>query len=141
MAYNAAVPTYCLPMPAMLVAPSRPVAGNDAGQHIMQVLNEELAREASMCEELLAVEPDRSLCKWPLLTLARLRAAQAMLHGSATGEVGNAATSNAHGSAHIYRELLEVDPVRRGYYLDELEGRAQVVTRPLLVPVRQTSLA
>lgn len=107
----------------------------------MQVLDEELAREAAMCEELLAVEPDRSLCKWPLLTLARLRAAQAMLQGSATGDMGSRAINHVNCSAHTYRDLLEVDPLRRGYYLDELEGRAQVVTRPLHVPVRQTSLA
>ena len=107
----------------------------------MQVLTEELAREAAMCEELLAVEPDRSLCKWPLLTLARLRAAQAMLQSSATGDTGSSAISNVDSSAHMYRELLEVDPLRRGYYLDELGGRAQVVTRPLHVPLRQTTLS
>ena len=114
---------------------------HDVWQHFMQLLDKELAREASMCEELLAVEPDRSLCKWPLLTLARLRAAQAMLQGNVTGEAGGCAISNVDRSAHIYRELLEVDPLRQGYYVDELAGRAQVVTRPLHVPVRRTSLA
>ena len=93
-----------------------------------------------MCEELLAVEPDRSLCKWPLLTLARLRAAQAMLQGSAAGEGGACATSSAEHSGDIYRELIKVDPLRRGYYMDELEGRARVVTQPLLVE-QQTSMA
>lgn len=107
----------------------------------MQVLAEELTREAAMCEELLAVEPDRSLCKWPLLTLARLRAAQAMLQGGTTGDTGSSATSHVDSSAHIYRELLEVDPLRRGYYLDELGGRAQVVTRPTHEPLQPTTLA
>ena len=125
----------------MMGLPSWPVTCDGVRQHGMQVLDEELAREASMCEELLAVEPDRSLCKWPLLTLARLRAAQAMLQGSAPGDTGSCATSSEDFSAHIYRELLEVDPLRRGYYLDELEGRGQVVTRPLHVPLRKTPLA
>jgi len=31
-----------------------------------------LAQEVMRCEALLESEPDRSKCKWPILTLARL---------------------------------------------------------------------
>lgn len=63
-----------------------------------QVLEEELAREAAVCEELLAVEPNRSQCKWPLLTLARLRRAQALLQPRAAGDAGS--VTSAQAAAH-----------------------------------------
>ncbi len=31
----------------------------------------------------------------------------------------------------LYTELMELDPMRRGYYKDALEGKAAVVTRPV----------
>ena len=39
----------------------------------MQDLAEIIEQEVDMCTQLLEVEPDRAKCKWPLLTLARLR--------------------------------------------------------------------
>ena len=53
-----------------------------------------------MCEELLAVEPDRSLCKWPLLTLARLREAQAMLQRDAAHETTAGGPSSRVAAMH-----------------------------------------
>ena len=53
-----------------------------------------------MCEELLSVEPDRSLCKWPLLTLARLREAQAMLQRDAADETTAGGPSSRAAAPH-----------------------------------------
>ena len=74
-----------------------------------QVLDATLDREARAAEELLRVEPDRGRCKWPLLTLARLRELQAALQGD---------DSRREQARRIYAELEEVDPLRAGYYRD-----------------------
>lgn len=31
----------------------------------------------------------------------------------------------------LYEELMDIDPMRKGYYIDALEGKANVVTRPV----------
>jgi hypothetical protein len=45
------------------------------GQAIRDVLSKEIVR----CEVLLESEPDRSKCKWPLLTMARLLELRSLL--------------------------------------------------------------
>lgn len=96
-------------------------------------------------QELLEIEPD---AKWPLLTLVRLQELQLQVAGGsapaaaadaagqaagaageerAAGEVsGNLAQEVAEG----YSRLIELDPLRQGYYRDALAGRAHVVARP-----------
>jgi geranylgeranyl transferase type-2 subunit alpha len=91
-------------------------------------------------QELLEVEPD---AKWPLLTLTRLKELQQQVQASSSGSTsGDAATSGpaaaAAGSGESlaaevaagYARLIELDPLRRGYYQDAVEGRAHVVARP-----------
>ena len=73
------------------------------------------------CRELLALEPDVTKCKWPLLTLARLYRLQA----AATGQAQQLQAE----SRALYEQLIEADPKRAGYYRDELAGRASVGLR------------
>jgi geranylgeranyl transferase type-2 subunit alpha len=41
-----------------------------------------------------------------------------------------AAESTVHKRAEdLYRELMDIDPLRKGFYKDALEGRAAVVTK------------
>lgn len=78
-----------------------------------------LEREITTCSELLEVEPSS---KWPLLTLARLREAQQRLRGE---------EGLPDDVRDIYQQLITLDPMRRGYYQDALDGRAFVVTQSL----------
>ncbi len=39
---------------------------------LSQEINDVVSREITRCEVLLESEPDRSKCKWPILTMARL---------------------------------------------------------------------
>jgi len=102
-------------------------------------------------QELLEIEPD---AKWPLLTAVRLKELrQQVLTSSSTGSGsgssrggggagaagGSAAAggSNSGGSSSLaaevaegYARLIELDPMRAGYYKDALEGRAHVVAQP-----------
>ncbi|KXZ54759.1 hypothetical protein GPECTOR_4g829 [Gonium pectorale] len=85
-----------------------------------------LEREAGrLLADHLAAEPD---AKWPLLTLARLREAQARL-----GLGGSAADCEAllAEARSIYGRLMVLDPLRRGYYQDAIDGRAFVVVQAL----------
>ena len=68
-------------------------------------------REEGACRELLEVEPDRSKCKWPLLTLARILDLQLAL-----GAVDRARVREE--SHELYAQLEQIDPLRRGYYRD-----------------------
>ena len=97
-----------------------------------------LAAEATACEELLAAEPDRSLCKWPLLALAHLADARAGLarlvkEGREGGGGGPGSTpppppaAGASASSALCAELAALDPLRRGFYEDVGAGRAAVV--------------
>ena len=65
------------------------------------------AGEADALAELCDLEPD---CKWPVLTLARLRD----LEGTEAGAVE---------SARRFTQLVRLDPTRRGFYCD-CGGRA-----------------
>ncbi|KAK9807311.1 hypothetical protein WJX73_000196 [Symbiochloris irregularis] len=94
----------------------------DEGSPAHQDLTEIFEQEVDMCNQLLEVEPDRTKCKWPLLTLARLQEMQQQL-GLRAGSQG----STQQSAADIYRELMVVDPKRKGYYADALEGRAHVM--------------
>jgi geranylgeranyl transferase type-2 subunit alpha len=91
------------------------------------VLRSVLAREVRRFEEdHVAAVPD---AKWPLLTLARLKEAQARLGlceggGGGGGELLEAARG-------IYRRLMALDPMRRGYYQDAVDGKAFVVVQAL----------
>jgi len=86
-----------------------------------QVLAREVGR---MREDHLAAEPN---AKWPLLTLARLQEAQARLGLCAREEEG-LLLEEVRGA---YLRLSELDPMRRGYYQDAVEGRAFVVVQAL----------
>jgi hypothetical protein len=57
----------------------------------LQEVEDVLAQEIERCETLLDSEPDRSKCKWPMLTLARLLELQASLSGQS---VSNAMQHN-----------------------------------------------
>ena len=48
---------------------------------MVQELMETLQQEVERCETLLSSEPDRSKCKWPILTLARLLELQRGISG------------------------------------------------------------
>lgn len=90
------------------------------GPHVLpQVLASVLAREvARLQDDHLASSPD---ARWPLLTVTRLREAQAKLGlGDAPREELMASVSAA------YRRLMELDPLRRGFYQDALEGKSFV---------------
>lgn len=79
-----------------------------------------LQREATMCQELLDMEPD---AKWPMLTKARILRALGEWSGDADG------ASLEAGAQELYTALQEVDPARKGYYADEVEGRCCVLLR------------
>lgn len=63
---------------------------------------ETLDREAALCREIIEMEPSS---RWPVATLARLRAAS----GTDTG---------AEESRECFKKLEGLDPMRRGYYCD-----------------------
>lgn len=92
-----------------------------------------LAAEAAACEELLAAEPDRALCKWPLLALAHLADARAglaaLVKGGEQGGRGGGGGEDATPppAKALYDELAALDPMRRGFYEDAAAGRAAVV--------------
>ena len=67
---------------------------------------------------------DRSGQKWPLLTLARLRELQHQLSDQGSED------SQAEAQ-EIYHKLLDIDPMRKGYYVDAMQGKAAQVTRSL----------
>lgn len=80
-------------------------------------------------QELLEVEPD---AKWPLLTLTRLREVEQQVR-SGGGGGGDAAGGGADLAAEVaggYAQLIELDPLRKGYYEDARDGRAHVVAKP-----------
>ena len=55
------------------------------GSALLQELNELLTKEIGRCEGLLEAEADRSKCKWPILTMARLLELRDSLHVQQTG--------------------------------------------------------
>lgn len=89
-----------------------------------QEVGELLQKEVGKCDELLSVEPDRSKCKWALLTKARLRELQLELANNDPSDAGW-----RDEIRQLYRELSEVDPLRKGYYQDCLQGKAHVVLK------------
>jgi geranylgeranyl transferase type-2 subunit alpha len=98
-------------------------------------LSATLEAETEACEELLEAEPDRSKCKWPLLTLARLSAARAWLErsrgGEGEGDKGENASSLAPtppaDAVAIFEQLVVLDPLRKNFYRDAAAGRARFV--------------
>ena len=50
-----------------------------------------------------------------------------------TGEGARSAGSGRQEVVRLYKELMGIDALRKGYYEDALEGRAAVVTRPAAV--------
>jgi geranylgeranyl transferase type-2 subunit alpha len=102
-------------------------AAGDAGAEAdaAAVLRSVLAREVQRFQEdHVAAVPD---AKWPLLTLARLKEAQARLGLCEEGAAG-ALLEEARAA---YRRLMQLDPLRRGYYQDALDGKAFVVVQAL----------
>ncbi|KAG1679956.1 hypothetical protein FOA52_007020 [Chlamydomonas sp. UWO 241] len=91
-----------------------------------EVLSAVLAREVQRLEDdHLSAAPD---AKWPLLTVARLKEAQARLGLLAGGRSSDEVLAEAKGA---YARLMELDPLRRGYYQDALDGKAFVVVQAL----------
>ncbi len=104
----------------------------------LQTFEAILEDQASMCQEILQMEEqagdaseDRSGQKWPLLTLARLREVQHQLSSPA-----NSACPEAQW---IYQTLIEIDPFRKGYYIDAMHGKAAQITRSLNSSVTASS--
>ena len=100
----------------------------------VQTLEAVLKEQAEMCQEILQMEEqagadddDKSGQKWPLLTLARLREVQHQL--------SKPADSTCPEAQRIYETLIDIDPLRKGYYMDALQGKAAQVTRSLVSPV------
>lgn len=96
----------------------------------MQAFEAVLEEQAEMCQEILQMEEqantgieDKSGQKWPLLTLARLREVQHWL--------SSVADSRCPAAQHIYETLISIDPLRKGYYIDAMQGKAAHVTRSL----------
>lgn len=101
-----------------------------------EALSSTLEAETAACEELLEAEPDRSKCKWPLLTLARLSEARAWLErerssssrgggGSGDAEKGAALSRKPPADAvAIFEELAVLDPLRKNFYRAAAAGRA-----------------
>ena len=72
-----------------------------------------LKREAGRCRELLEIEPERTRCKWPLLTLAHILGLQ---HSAKAGNEETVAERQ-----EICAELAQIDPLRKGFYADAAE--------------------
>jgi geranylgeranyl transferase type-2 subunit alpha len=99
-----------------------------------------LEAESTACEELLEAEPDRSKCKWPLLTLARLSEARAWLERKRGAKNDGDDGSDSDGESErkgvsrkppaaavaIFEQLAELDPLRRNFYRDAASGRVFV---------------
>lgn len=62
--------------------------------------------------------------KWPLLMVAQLKQAQADLM-----EDPGQQQALRQQVAALYTQLMEVDPLRKGFYQDAAAGRAAVVVR------------
>ena len=95
----------------------------------MQALEAVIQSQIETCQEVLELEQqvqgqERSGQKWPLLTLARLRELQHQLSGP------DSETAQAEAQ-RMYQILLEIDPMRKGYYMDAMQGKAAQVTRSL----------
>ena len=52
-----------------------------------------------------------------------------MLAGAGDSEVEGPGQSKER-LKELYRELIEIDPMRKGYYLDALVGNASVLVHP-----------
>lgn len=63
-----------------VVCPCWDVARHDREEWPLQELRELLEREIDRCEALLEAEADRSKCKWPILTMARLLELRESIH-------------------------------------------------------------
>ena len=93
----------------------------------VQTLEAVLEEQAQMCQDILQMEEqanlgveDKSGQKWPLLTLARLREVQ--------HQMSKSADSICLEAQRIYETLIDTDPLRRGYYMDAMQGKAAQVT-------------
>lgn len=93
----------------------------------VQTLEAVLDEQAEMCQDILHMEEqanvgveDKSGQKWPLLTLARLREVQ--------NQVSESADTACPAAQRIYETLIDIDPLRRGYYIDAMQGKAAQVT-------------
>jgi geranylgeranyl transferase type-2 subunit alpha len=104
----------------MELAKGKPREEEEAGAVLRNVLQREVQRFE---EDHIRAVPD---AKWPLLTVARLKEAQARL-GLCDGDPA-ALLEDVKG---IYRRLMELDPMRKGYYQDAVDGKAFVVVQAL----------
>lgn len=113
----------------LLEACSAAVPGHSVAYLSVQVFEAVLQEQAEMCQEILQMEQadtgsdDKSGQKWPLLTLARLKEVQHQL--------SNSADSRCPAAQRMYQTLVEIDPLRKGYYMDATQGKAAQVTRAL----------
>jgi geranylgeranyl transferase type-2 subunit alpha len=104
----------------MELAKGKPQEEEAAGAVLRNVLQREVQRFE---EDHISAVPD---AKWPLLTVARLKEAQARL-GLCEGDAA-ALLEEVKG---IYRRLMEIDPMRKGYYQDAVDGKAFVVVQAI----------
>lgn len=93
---------------------------NNEGRRLLQVLHREVAR---FTDDHLSADPD---AKWPLLTVARLKEAQARL-GLCDGD---SAALLAEVKS-MYERLAVIDPSRKGFYLDAADGKAGMLLHAL----------
>eukprot|EP00798_Chlamydomonas_sp_ICE-L_P016048 gene16048-22184_t len=93
----------------------------DARVALQAVLEREISR---LQEDHLQDCPDS---KWPLLTVARLKEAQARMKLCEAGEEEKVLLE----VRDIYVKLMTLDPMRKGFYQDALDGKAFVVVQAL----------
>jgi hypothetical protein len=67
------------------------------------------SREEESCRELIGIETDTFRLKWPLSTLCLLLKLQRKI---------GVPPSDATELDKLYRQLIEIDPLRRGFYSD-----------------------
>ncbi len=99
---------------------------------VPQVYSSTLQDQAQVCRELLEMEQelalqdgaqDRSGEKWPRLTLARLLDMQ--------HELDPECKDHSEEAQQLYTDLIEIDPLRKGFYLDARQGKAHVALKAL----------
>ena len=99
---------------------------------VLQVYSSTLQEQAQVCRELLEMEQelasqdgtqDRSGEKWPRLTLARLLDMQ--------HELDPECKDHSEEAQQLYTDLIEIDPLRKGFYADARQGKAHVALKAL----------
>lgn len=77
-----------------------------------------------MCEELLSIEPD---AKWPLATQTCLKQLKLEVKSGSKGAAAEGEGESLEATPLAYERLAEIDSMRRGYYMDAAEGKANTI--------------